>query len=633
MVQLIIYALLASSNTMAGTAANLPEIGALTGEESQDMAPPETPSWQIALDNAQKVYVKEDYKSALPEYLHAVEEATRLRASAADKVKCLRYLGDCYVRLNQPGPALKQFESIQALLKPNEPRHEIANLNDMAVCHVLAGDFPKALTCCNSAIKLSEQLGSAGRWSLSLTRAHQAYVDYVQAKYKSAVEGFAEAEKLLEAIGAKDIHALVFQQKIAFATAGSYYHLKDFVRAQVQFKKVYDLDVKLFGKSNLQTGWAMLALSDVSARNGDKLASEDWYKKAIYVFRKFNSDRIYKQYERELAALPEGERRDPINRVILGLTSKPAGMEDSEPPLCSDASSLVTNHDPASIYARPFTDAPGRVWVNPLVKQKGIILGVHGLSLQHSSFDALASRLADQGYCTVAFDVRGFGTYRQAFGAEQLDFEGCLQDLNMVARALKQDSPDKPLFVMGESMGGAIAVQFAAKYPELVDGLIASVPAGKRFNERVRTLKVAVRFLGNRHKPFDIGTDVINQATHDPDLKHAWADNPMTRTVLSPLELVHFSRMLRRNIESAKQIKTAPVIIYQGVGDELVKPEATYELFRSIGSTDKSLTMVGNAEHLIFEEGRFTPTVLQGLIAWMDSHLATTNVKKSVSKS
>jgi alpha-beta hydrolase superfamily lysophospholipase len=79
--------------------------------------------------------------------------------------------------------------------------------------------------------------------------------------------------------------------------------------------------------------------------------------------------------------------------------------------------------------------------------------------------------------------------------------------------------------------------------------------------------------------------------------------------------------MCNRNIHYAKQIDATPVIIFQGVSDMLVKPKATYDLFGAIKVKDKSFVMVGNAEHLIFEEGCFTPAVLKGLVAWMESHL------------
>ena len=47
--------------------------------------------------------------------------------------------------------------------------------------------------------------------------------------------------------------------------------------------------------------------------------------------------------------------------------------------------------------------------------------------------------------------------------------------------ALEQDSElqGKPLFVLGESMGGAASIYFALKEPALVKGIIAFCPAIK----------------------------------------------------------------------------------------------------------------------------------------------------------
>src|SRR5262249_8876748 len=150
----------------------------------------------------------------------------------------------------------------------------------------------------------------------------------------------------------------------------------------------------------------------------------------------------------------------------------------------------------------------------------------HGLSLQHSSYDAFARQLADVGLCTVAFDMRGFGAYRQSFGADKIDFDGCMSDLKMLVRSIRADNPGVPLFILGESMVGAIALQFAAQNPQLVDGLVASVPAGKRFKAKTQAVKVAFHYLENKNRPLDIGTDVINQATHDPRVKQEWASDP-----------------------------------------------------------------------------------------------------------
>jgi len=577
-----------------------------------------TPSWQVLLDRAEAPYQAGNYSDARPLYEQAVQAVNVTDVAPQDRIHCLRYLADCYCRLNQPEQALAQFEQVGALLSVEDLDNRVENLNHEALCFGLRLEYDKAQSLCRSALKLCTDTKPEHLWQLARTQAHRAYFDYMRGKYESAIPGFQQAERTLDESARCDMLATVFRQKMAFAQAGSYYHLRRFDDSYQQFKRVYDLDVRLFGKTDLQTGWAMLALSDVLEKTNQHQQAEEWYRKSVYTFRKFNRDRLCREFASQAAAGVDLQNR--INSYVFGNSSAPADLEDTQEPLCKDSLALVNTHDPRSLYARPFTDAPGRVWLNPLVKQRGVVIAIHGLSLEHSSYDAFAKQLAESGFCTVAFDMRGFGAYRQALGAEQLDFDGCMRDLRLVVNAIKSDHPGKPLFILGESMGGAIALQFAAQHPQLVDGLIASVPAGKRFKQGRMAVRVTIHFLENRTRPFDIGTDVIDQATHDPRVKRAWAGDPKTRSLLSPRELLAFQSMLNRNLEYARQIKSTPVIIFQGVSDELVKPEATYDLFRAISCRDKSFVMVGNAEHLIFEEGCFTPAVLKGLVAWMESH-------------
>lgn len=585
-------------------------------QESSRSVP--TIGWQALLDRAEPLYAAGNYRGAIPLYKQAADLAGATNVVPAGQVRCLRYLADCYCRLNQPDKALALFERVSSLLSPDDLDNRITNINEQALCLGLKGDYAKAESLCQAALKSCTDGRPENFWQLARTKAHLGYFDYMRAKYVEAISWFQQADQALDTNARSDMAATSIRQKLAFALAGSYYHLKRFEEACTQFKRLYDYDVSLFGKADLQTGWAMLALSDVLEKTGHQPQAEDWDRKAIYVFRKFNRDRLCREFASQSTA--QVDVQDRITRYVFGSSKTPSDLQDTEQPPCTDSSRLLNTHDPRSMYARPFIDAPGRVWLNPMVPQKGIVIAIHGLSLQHSSYDAFARQLADNGYHTVAFDVRGFGSYRQALGAEQLDLDSCMSDLKLMVTAIKDDHPNVPLFILGESMGGAIALQFAAQYPQLVDGLIASVPAGKRFGEKRTDAKVAIHYLEDKNRPFDIGTDVINLATHDPRVKHAWAEDPLTRSRLSPHELLVFRSFFKRNLEYAKQIRHTPVVIYQGVCDELVKPEATYDLFRAITYRDKSLVMVGNTEHLIFEEGCFTPAVLKGLVAWMETH-------------
>ncbi len=201
-----------------------------------------------------------------------------------------------------------------------------------------------------------------------------------------------------------------------------------------------------------------------------------------------------------------------------------------------------------------------------------------------------------------------------------MDFEGCLADIKSTLKVIRRAHPGKPVFLLGESMGGAIALRAVARYPELVDGLVSSVPAGDRFKQGQTSLKVALHFLAGPDRPMNVGESVIKQATDKPELRAAWQNDPLARMKLSPKELIQFQSFMNQNHESAREIKDKPVLIVQGVLDKLVRPEGTVELFNKLSTTDKEIALIPNGEHLIFEENQFSDQVVEKLVAWVELH-------------
>jgi alpha-beta hydrolase superfamily lysophospholipase len=170
-------------------------------------------------------------------------------------------------------------------------------------------------------------------------------------------------------------------------------------------------------------------------------------------------------------------------------------------------------------------------------------------------------------------------------------------------------------------MGGAIALQVAADHAQIIDGLVCSVPSGSRFAAASTDVDVAFHLLANKNKPFDIGSRIVKQATKAESLRETWEKDPEARLQLSPLELLQFQRFMDRNLKAAERLKNLPVIIFQGYGDKLVRPEGTLGLYNALATEDKDLVFVGHSEHLIFEEGQFKPAVVRGLYGWLTSHL------------
>ncbi len=232
--------------------------------------------------------------------------------------------------------------------------------------------------------------------------------------------------------------------------------------------------------------------------------------------------------------------------------------------------------------------------------------------------------MAKLGIATYAIDVRGFGSWMEAKGRERVDFEGCLQDMKATLKVIHRANPGHPVFVLGESMGGAIALRTAALYPDLLDGLISSVPAGDRFQQKRTAFKVALHMLEGPNRQFNVGQRVIERATQKPELREAWGKDPLARLNLSPHELIQFQMFMNQNHESAHEIKNTPVLIIQGCQDRLVHPEGTVELYNELATPDRQLELISKAEHLIFEENQFTDDQVNLVSGWISKHLSKT---------
>jgi alpha-beta hydrolase superfamily lysophospholipase/thiol-disulfide isomerase/thioredoxin len=209
--------------------------------------------------------------------------------------------------------------------------------------------------------------------------------------------------------------------------------------------------------------------------------------------------------------------------------------------------------------------------------------------------------MARGGVATFAIDVRGFGSWMKSGGKQPVDFTDCLSDIQNSLASIKTAYPDLPLFIMGESMGGAIALRFASEHPDLVDGLISSVPSGDRFKQKKTDLKVALELFKGSNKDFDIGKSIIKQGAANNKQASDWAGDPLDRMDLSPKDLIHFQEFMNDNHDAAKLVKNLPVVFVQGIQDTLVRPEGTWELFNELATPNKVFLALPS-EHLIFED-------------------------------
>ena len=265
-------------------------------------------------------------------------------------------------------------------------------------------------------------------------------------------------------------------------------------------------------------------------------------------------------------------------------------------------------------------------WVDPEKEPRAALLCVHGLGLYNNTYAEFGKAMSAKGYVVFAMDVPGFGSFQNIKTDEakkKIDFDVCLEDMAITIGLIRKAYPKLPIFILGESMGGAIVLRFTSLHPEMVDGMISSVPSGDRFKQNKEKLRVGIMLLKSPNKQFDVGSDVIERATEKEDLKKSWSGDPLNRMNLSAKDLVQFQSFMNENHDSAKLIKNTPVLFVQGCKDKLVRPEGTVSLFNRLGCSDKQLELIHDAEHLIFEEGQFDDHVVRLVDTWLSNHLKT----------
>ncbi len=311
---------------------------------------------------------------------------------------------------------------------------------------------------------------------------------------------------------------------------------------------------------------------------------------------------------------------------LAGTVLPSAALDESETQVSVDS----LESGAKGLHLRPVASktAPCATWLPPSdVKPRLAMLCIHGFSLHKGCFAAFGKEMAKDGIATYAMDLRGFGELKDQNKHSGLDFDGCLADIKAVLEQIHLDYPGLPVVLLGESMGGAVALRAAAFYPDLVSGLISSVPARDRFGMNDEEKKVMLKsglqtiFGGYKKKIDHVAMAAVNKISVKEDVRKEWKNDPLMRTDFSPQEFLQFDEFMGHNLQAAAMVKTTPVLFIQGTNDKLIRPAGTWKLFERLGTPNRQMVLSKNSEHLIFEEGQFKPDDLKFVTSWIDKNI------------
>lgn len=251
---------------------------------------------------------------------------------------------------------------------------------------------------------------------------------------------------------------------------------------------------------------------------------------------------------------------------------------------------------------------------------KAVAIAIHGFGLHKGSYQAFAQEMKKRNITTYAIDVRGFGDWQRFCPYRALNFKSAINDIDQLVSSIKTSYPGAKIYIVGESMGGAIALAYASSHEGSIDGIIASVPAYARLQGPSSNISIVVKYLLSAGGHIDVDKSVVRRASSNQTLRSTWRNDKCARLQFSLSELIRFNRFMKHGIEFAKSINDTPVLVLQGKMDRLIKPSGTTRLFEELKTRDKELVIFEQEEHLLLEEKEVSKKVVSKIDRWIEQH-------------
>jgi len=214
-------------------------------------------------------------------------------------------------------------------------------------------------------------------------------------------------------------------------------------------------------------------------------------------------------------------------------------------------------------------------------------------------YHAVAEFLTGASYAVHALDHRGHG---KSGGARAVidSFANADADIDQLVDKVRSDSSLQQIKLVGHSMGGSLALNYALNHPEKLSGLVLSGPAIGGGLPKIQSLLLA---LISRIAPglgmIQLDADAVSR---DPQVVAAYKADPLVFHGKVPArtarEMMHAVTTYPPRVGTMR----VPCLLMHGSADTLVRAEDAQPVFDAIASPDKTVRFFDGLYHEIFNE-------------------------------
>jgi len=261
-------------------------------------------------------------------------------------------------------------------------------------------------------------------------------------------------------------------------------------------------------------------------------------------------------------------------------------------------------------------DVPFRLWLPR--RPRAALLLLHGCCDYSGAFDAVGPALARAGYAVMAYDQRGFGA-SPSRGTWANEGRLVCDVFDAAAFLRARLAGPLPLFLVGESMGGAVAVHAAAtEMAPQIAGIVLVAPGALASTLRRSlygwTIYLFRKILGE--------AELVVERLDNAELSAAAAirlfGDPMVMRSINGRLLDGVIALAHSAVETARQVRV-PSLTLVGAKDDLLRRDCVFQLYSNLAGP-KSWGEIKDAPHLLLHWKR-GKEVLRTARRWIERHL------------
>ncbi len=260
-------------------------------------------------------------------------------------------------------------------------------------------------------------------------------------------------------------------------------------------------------------------------------------------------------------------------------------------------------------------------WLPTGGKPRAVIVGVHGFNDYGNFLKRPAGYFSSQGFAVFTYDQRGFGAAPQRgywAGAESY-----AADLRSFVRALKQRYAGVPIYLLGESMGGAVVILAVRDgHMPKVDGVVLVAPALWSREEMPWYQTTALWLLAHTVPWMSFsGEGVGAKLSDNREMMRELDSDPLVLRKTRVASLHGLTNLMDSAYYNASYLGGKILLLY-GDKDEIIPKNAIYAFLKGLfssGAQGKTVGFYENSYHLLLRDLK-AKVIWQDITAWVSAN-------------